>query len=73
VGSRQLNTVKSKLVINAKGCLESVMGSIRLAKTLERAPERNFGDGKSSKKFAKSLSNLDLWETNIQKQFRDNN
>jgi len=73
VGSRQLNRVKSKLVINAMGSLESILEAIRLADNSDRSPERNFGDGRSSQRFTESLFVESLWMTNVQKQFRDTN
>jgi UDP-N-acetylglucosamine 2-epimerase (hydrolysing) len=73
VGSRQLNRVKSKLVINAMGSLESILEAIRLADISDRSPERNFGDGRSSQRFTESLFAESLWMTNVQKQFRDTN
>jgi UDP-N-acetylglucosamine 2-epimerase (hydrolysing) len=73
VGSRQLNRVKSKLVINAMGSLESILEAIRLADNSDRSPERNFGDGRSSQRFTESLFVESLWMTNVQKQFIDRN
>ena len=36
-------------------------------------PIKNFGDGKSSKLFVKTLLDSKIWKTNNQKQFHDIN
>lgn len=71
LGSRQRNRVSSGLVLDTPIDRNSIQESLRKAETVNRIPEKNFGDGKSANRFRETLAQETFWLTSVQKQFRD--
>lgn len=71
LGSRQLNRVRSDLVINANITPEAIAQALKEARDISREPEQNFGDGKSAQRFVGVLQDEARWREPIQKQFVD--
>jgi UDP-N-acetylglucosamine 2-epimerase (hydrolysing) len=71
LGSRQLNRVVSKLVINCELEEHKIVEALLKLDTVERVPEHNFGTGNSAEAFRKILANSRLWDGPVQKQFVD--
>ena len=69
VGSRQLSRVTNDvaLIINVKPQLDKILDSINLVSEVPRIPVSIFGDGDSSAKFVKVLSNSKFWVRPLEK------
>ncbi len=70
IGSRQANRSKSKGILNVPKIEEAqIIDAINNIHTLEREPQKEFGDGNSAAAFLACIQNDALWDTNIQKVF----
>ena len=71
LGTRQLNRVRSALVLNTEILGDAISASLATARGLPRLTEKNFGDGRSVEKFVKIVQDSGRWACPIQKQFVD--
>ena len=71
LGSRQHNRVRSDLVLNTQITEQAIVESLKMAGSLTRTPEKNFGDGRSVERFVGILQEPQRWGSHIQKQFID--
>jgi UDP-N-acetylglucosamine 2-epimerase (hydrolysing) len=71
IGSRQKNRSKSKNIINVDNKKEEILGGILKAENKKIKPISHFGRGDSAKNFYKIITEDDVWQTKIQKQFLD--
>lgn len=71
LGSRQLNRVKSRLVVDTPIVFDEINRAISRASQMDRKPEKNFGHGKSAEGFLDILLDPSTWNRSIQKQFVD--
>ena len=73
IGTRQQNRIVSNTILNVDYKKESISKAI---KNIESYPKHDFeinlGKGNSDQLFLECLKNDDFWQTNHQKQFRDN-
>ncbi|MFA4872385.1 MAG: UDP-N-acetylglucosamine 2-epimerase [Patescibacteria group bacterium] len=77
IGSRQANRIPPDTHASIFHCdyhHETILDHIRKFSQLTRFPPNNhFGDGKSTERFLTELRSDRIWQTGIQKQFRDFN
>lgn len=74
VGSRQTGRYVENAhshIVHAEETVESILTAIKKACQKNLLPFSEFGDGKSTEKFFRVISNKTLWETPIQKRFND--
>lgn len=71
IGSRQKNRSKSKNIINVDNEKEEILGGILKAENTKIKPISHFGRGNSAENFCKIITEDDVWQTKIQKQFLD--
>jgi len=71
IGSRQKNRSKSKNIINVGNKKEEILGGILKAENTKIKPISHFGRGDSAENFYKIITEDDIWQTKIQKQFLD--
>ncbi len=72
IGTRQNKRDVNKMILSVDFNKENILKAIEKAeKKKNLITVKNFGLGKSSKKFIKVLANESFWETNNQKEFHD--
>lgn len=71
LGTRQKNRVVSRLVLDTQITKTEILENLNKLPELDRTPEKNFGDGKSAERFKEILNKQILWNTSVQKQFKD--
>ncbi|TQI71527.1 UDP-N-acetylglucosamine 2-epimerase (hydrolysing) [Gramella sp. Hel_I_59] len=72
IGSRQNNRSKDSQIINCGYAENEILDAISKIGTLTFPSENtNFGNGKSSEGFLRTLKSTEVWRTEHQKQFRD--
>lgn len=71
IGSRQKNRTKSKNILNVDNNREDILKAISEAENKKINPASHFGDGDSSKRFYEIITNENIWNISIQKQFLD--
>lgn len=71
LGSRQMNRVVSRLVLDTEIDKDQIVRNLGRTIGLDKTPEKNFGDGKSAQRFEDILKKPLFWETSVQKQFKD--
>jgi UDP-N-acetylglucosamine 2-epimerase (hydrolysing) len=72
VGSRQAGRTRNPQILNVEAQLDALLQAIAQAHAGPRQqPVREWGDGDSHLRFRRALERADLWQTSVQKQFRD--
>ena len=71
IGTRQNNRTKSSNVDNVDYNKRKIIQMISKTKNKKVKPHSFFGDGKSKERFYKILKTNKIWETSIEKQFKD--
>ena len=71
IGSRQSNRTKSKNIINVENDIKAILEAISKAENMRFEPVSNFGSGDSHKKFYEIITDKEIWNTPVQKQFVD--
>ena len=72
IGTRQLNRIKSKCILNVNINELSKYKINNFIKSYKPSSKLFYGDGKSSKKFIKILKSKNFWKISSQKYFKDN-
>lgn len=71
IGSRQSGRAASPMITNCDPEAMAIQEAIFLAKSKERLPDREFGDGRSAIAFLEILSGKEFWLKDPQKKFVD--
>jgi UDP-N-acetylglucosamine 2-epimerase (hydrolysing) len=72
IGTRQQNRVLNAEIINVDYNQINIQKSLKLIDNHQvRSSNSEFGFGNSAEKFLQSLENIDIWQLNHQKQFKD--
>lgn len=71
IGTRQRNRHFGKNIINVNEDKYNILKAIEEAKQLKVQTIYSFGEGNSAEKFYSIISNAQIWDTSVQKQFID--
>lgn len=72
IGSRQQNRAVNADIVNVDYTKESILEALNTIDSHQiQNINSNFGNGTSTELFVKAIENMDVWEINHQKQFRD--
>ncbi|APY07541.1 UDP-N-acetylglucosamine 2-epimerase (hydrolyzing) [Winogradskyella sp. J14-2] len=71
IGSRQLNRVNSKKIINVACNTSEILQAFNQLGSISQDKKDNFGDGNSAELFIRTLESTKVWSINHQKQFQN--